>query len=246
MKGLFAIYRRELAGLFVSPLAWVLLFLALLLNGWLFVVTLRDYSGDVTQSLRFVLGFSIPFWILMAVLPPLLSMRTISEESNRGLLEFLLTAPVTDAAVVTGKFLAVLTFMSVLWSGTLLYGLAVQWAGQAPDWIPLLGGVLGAVLCSALFCAVGILSSAATRTPMLSFFLAFVFNAFVLLLPFTTGYLDSELFQSVVRRIDIVSHFHRSFSIGVLDTTAVLFFVAWTVFFVFLSIKLVEMRRWRA
>ena len=245
MRGLTAIYRRELAGLFLAPLAWVLLFLALSLQGWLFVRALQEAQGDVTEALRFVFGSSVPFWILLVVLPPLLTMRTISEEASRGMLEFLLTAPVTDAAVVVGKFLASVTFMALLWSSALLYGLVLAVAGTPPDWPPLIGSVVGAVLCSALFCPIATFASAASRTPMLAFFLAFVANSFLLLLPVTTNVLDSGPYRAVVRRLDVMSHFHRSFSIGVMDSAALVFLVAWSAFFVFLAVRRVEMQRWR-
>jgi ABC-type transport system involved in multi-copper enzyme maturation permease subunit len=86
MKGLVTIYRRELAGLFVAPLAWILLTISMWLTGWLFVTVLKQSGGDVNYANRFVAGQSMVFWALMIFLPPLLTMRMISEESRNGLL----------------------------------------------------------------------------------------------------------------------------------------------------------------
>ena len=88
MSGAWTVFRRELAGLFFGPLAWVLLSAALLLNGALFTWYVGLSDGDVDYSVSMILGMAWPFWTVMAVLPPLLTMKMISEESRAGLLEF--------------------------------------------------------------------------------------------------------------------------------------------------------------
>lgn len=248
MSGTWTIFRRELAGLFLGPLAWGLLFAALLLNGALFVLFIGQTDGAVDDSLGFALGNAWPYWALIIVLPPLLTMKMISEESRSGLLEFLLTAPVSDWAVVLGKLLAASVFMALLWSSTLFYGLCLSWLGAAPDWPVLLGSYFGALLVSALFCAIGLVTSAGTSTPLLAAFLAFVFNIVLLLLPFLArlaGALPDNWRGAFSRRVDVISRVQGSFALGVIDTSHVLFFVAWTAFCVFLATRLVESRRWR-
>jgi ABC-2 type transport system permease protein len=244
MRGLWTIYRRELAGLFVGPLAWILLCLALAMNGLAFVSALEQFSGDISETMRFSMGGSFPFWFLMIVLPPLLTMRMISEESRSGMLEFLLTAPVSDGAVVLGKFLAATTTMAILWLAFLVYGLVLASVGGSPDWLPLVGGVAGSILTSCLFCAIGILCSALTSTPMLSLFFGVVFNALFFSFPLAIGFLESDTLNRIAKSVDVYSHFYRSFNIGVLDSAPLAFFVAWTALFLFLAIRRVEMRRW--
>jgi ABC-2 type transport system permease protein len=245
LRGVLAITRRELAGLFVGPLAWVLLFIAVLLQGWLFVLYLRGFGGDVDLSLRWTLGESWVFWALLVLVPPLLTMRMISEESRTGILEFLLTAPVTDAAVVTGKFVAALAFLAIFWSSAFVYGLAVASLGVAPDWGTLVGGWLGAVLCSALFSAIGLCASAATSTPIVAAFGAMMLNLVFVAAPLLTNLSDRPWVRRAVARIDVIDHHKAAFLTGVLDTSYVAFFVAWTAFFLFLAIRAVEARRWR-
>ena len=248
MSGVVTILRRELAGLFFSPLAWVLLFAALALNGAMFVLYVGLTEGAVDDSISNALGSAWPFWSMIVVLPPLLTMKMISEESRAGVLEFLLTAPVSDWAVVTGKLLAATAFMAILWSSTLGYGLALAWLGAAPDWPVLLGSYLGAVLVSALFCAIGLVASAGTGTPLLAAFLAFVVNVVVLMLPFLAklaGAAPDNWRGAFSRRIDVIARVQGSFGLGVIDTSHVLFFVVWTAFCVFLATRLVESRRWR-
>lgn len=245
MKGLLTIYRRELAGLFVAPLAWVLLTLSLALSGWVFVTILKETGGDISSSLRYSGGESLIYWAVMIFLPPLLTMRMISEESRNGLLEFLLTAPVSDGAVVLGKFLAAWTFMGLFWSSNLVYAACLHGLGTPPDWPPVLGGYLGALLVSGLFCGLGLFASALTSTPVLAAFGALVGSLVVLLLPQLVGLFDLPVLHEEVAAVDVIAHFHRSFLIGVLDTKVLVFFLAWTAVFLFLATRAVEAKRWR-
>ena len=244
MTGTWTIYRRELAGLFFAPLAWILLCAALGLNGLLFLQAIEGTRGDVDATFRFVMGGSFAFWILVVFLPPLLTMRMLSEESRTGMLEFLLTAPVSDWAVVLGKFLAALTVMTVLWVATFVYGALVQSLGVGPDWPALAGAFVGAVLVSALFCALGLFVSSCTSTPILAAFLGFLLNVLVLLLPMLVGSLRSDLLVELVEPVDVIRHFQKSFQIGVLDTAVLVFFVAWSGAFLFLAARALEARRW--
>jgi ABC-2 type transport system permease protein len=245
MKGLVTIYRRELAGLFVAPLAWILLTISMWLTGWLFVTVLKQSGGDVNYANRFVAGQSMVFWALMIFLPPLLTMRMISEESRNGLLEFLLTSPVSDAAVVLGKFFAAWTFMALFWSCNLAYGAVLHGLGAPPDWPPVLGGYLGSVLLSGLFCSVGLFVSSITNTPILAAFGALCGSIAMIALPWIVGLFDSVWLTEEVASVDIMRNFQRTFLVGVIDTQVLVFFGAWTTFFLFLASRGVEAKRWK-
>lgn len=247
MSGVLAIYRRELAGMFLAPLAWILLCLTLVYNGFFFSSFLAASGGEVNQSLMFVLGQSLSSWFLMAVLPPLITMRMISEESRSGMLEFLLTAPVSDAAVIAGKALAATTFMALVWSCVPLYALVVQLLGAQPDWGVVLVGTLGAVLVSALFTGIGLVASALSSTPVLAAFLAMLVNLVLVFLPTMLHRADVAArgpLHWLLARIDVMANFQGSFLSGALDSAHVVFFLAWTLGLLFLAVRLVESRRW--
>jgi ABC-2 type transport system permease protein len=254
VSGVLTIYRRELAGLFVRPLACVLLVIALLFLGYVHSFLIVPFArGDVDQAVRFGLGEGLPFWLLLMLLPPLLTMRMISEEARSGLLEFLLTAPVRDVAVVLGKLGAATTFMALMWAVVPLHALTMDWIGTVPaggvDWSAVWTGYVGAVLVSALLSAIGLAISAATATPLVAGFLSFVINLLLVqFLPLlgSVGGLDPEHWlRPVLAHLNVVSQQQGSFMLGVIDTRAVLFFLIWTSFFVFLATRLLEMRRWR-
>lgn len=247
MSGVFTIYRRELSGLFLSPLAWALLCCALIFNGFFFAVFVSGSQGDVGQSLSFVLGGSWTFWLMVVLLPPLLTMRMFSEEARSGVLEFLLTAPVTDAAVVIGKLAAATTLMAILWSSVLVYGLIVQSLGTTPDWPPVLSGVIGATFLSAIFCALGLAISACTNTPILAAFLSILANAALLSLPFLDqlwALPRGHVLKLALGHANLVTQFSASFGVGVLDSRQIVFYLVWTGFFVFLATRILEARRW--
>jgi len=244
MRGAWTLYRRELAGLFLSPLAWVLLLVAYLLDGWFFWGGLQASRGDVTPAFEFLIGGSIPFWTLIALVPPLLTMRMISEESRTGMIEFLLTAPVSDWAVIVGKFGAAVTVMALLWLVAPLDAAVVQSLGVDPEWPRVIGAYVGSVLTSSLFCALGLLFSALTSTPLLAAYLGVVTNLTILVVPFLVAAAGSNWLGTIVKPIDVIAHFQSSFLIGVLDTGVVVFFLAWTAAFLFLSARVLEARRW--
>ena len=249
MSGLATIFRRELAALFFAPLAWVLLCIGLAYNGVWMLFFLRHTGGMVNQSLSMSLGGWLPFWMLTLALPPLLTMRMISEESRTGMLEYLLTAPVGDAAVVVGKALAATAFLAVLLLSVPIFGVACAALGAAPDWGQLFTGYLGAVLTAALFVSIGILASALSGTPLVAAFLALVLNLAVLFLPLGAGTLRGFAPTTVdwlTKRVDVMYTLRSSFLTGALDTQHVVFFVAWIAALLFAATRVVEARRWWA
>ncbi len=246
MRGLAAVYRRELSALFATPLAWILLAGTLFLNGFLMLLVLEEAGGDVSATIEITLGGSWIFWLLLATIPPILTMGMLAGEYRSGTMEFLLTAPVTDGAVVTGKFLAATSFMAVLWSSYLLYGVTFTLLGTPPDWYPLFGAFIGAVLASALFCGIGILSSAAVTHPAPAVLLGFLANVLLLVGPRFLDFTSSRgsMLETVLELGDVMGHFHKSFNIGLLDTGPIVFYVSSTSLSLFLAARLVESRRW--
>lgn len=248
MRGTWTIYCRELAGLFLGPLAWVLLCLALLVNGYFVTLFVASSNGEVNDALLWLNGGAYVFWGLMIVLPPLLTMRMISEEAKAGTLEFLQTAPVRDVEVVLGKLLAATTLLSLMWSSSLVYAATFSALGQAPDWGPVWTSLLGATLLSALFCSIGLVASAGTGTPLVAAFLAFVGNLALICVPYLALLLRYDRDHPVSRLIaeaDVQGHYSRTFLRGVIDTRNLVFLLVWTAFFTFCATRMLEARRWR-
>jgi ABC-2 type transport system permease protein len=247
VKGWAAVFRRELAGLFLAPLAWILLCLTLAYDALFFLHYLRSTGGDVDGAFELLLGGAWPYWFLMMFLPPLITMRMISEESRSGMLEFLLTAPVGDGAVVVGKALAATAFLALALGCAGVFGLATALLGVPPDWGTLASAWIGSVLVAALFSALGLVASALTGTPLVAAFLATILNVLLVLLPLAAGRLrgfSSPAGRWLLEKIDVTAHFQGSFQTGALDSAHVAFFVVWTLALLFVAVRLVESRRW--
>jgi ABC-type transport system involved in multi-copper enzyme maturation permease subunit len=143
--GLFqarSLVRREFAAYFVSPIAYVVLFVFLVVTGRLFAHTFGLLTTTGPQGTEWPLETMFAderFWLVFLFIPPLLTMRLFAEERSSGTLEPLMTAPLRDWQVVLGKYLACLAFYVVLWLPTLVYLPALQGAGPpvfAPAFTP--------------------------------------------------------------------------------------------------------------
>jgi len=242
VRGLAAIWRRELAALFLGPLAWTLLFLASCFGGWIFLAQLRGSGGDVDFAARYALFISFYAAVVAA---PLVTMRMISEESRAGLLEYLLTAPISDAAVVTGKFLAATSFFAILSASVFVYAAVLAAEGRAPDFGIVACGYVGILLASGLFCAIGMLASSLTSTPIVAAFAAVILDLALILAPQVAGLSETPWVAEAAGRIDVTGRLSSSFLLGAFDSAHVVFFVAATAFLLFLAVRVVETRRWR-
>jgi ABC-type transport system involved in multi-copper enzyme maturation permease subunit len=160
--GLFgarSLVKREFSAYFVSPIAYVVLFVFLTVTGRLFYLTLEQLTASGPRGAEYPMQFFFSnqwFWLIYLVIPPLLTMRLFAEERGSGTLEMLMTSPLRDWQVVLSKYVACFAFYAFLWLPTLAY-LPVLIDLQKPTfhevWTPysilFLGG-LGAVLLALL------------------------------------------------------------------------------------------------
>lgn len=235
----WALTQREVASLFYLPIPYVVGFIFLLLTGYFFVKETLVPGNEA--SMRFL--FERMAMVLVFAIP-LLTMRSLADEFATGSIETLMTAPVTDAAVVFGKFLGTLLFYLVLLLGTIPHLILLANYGD-PLGSVVLNGYLGMVLLGALFIAIGVFASACTRHQLLA---ASISIALLAAFTFLTDYLAEQFggqrLGGVAAYLNIFGHF-SDFSKGILDTRSVIFFVSGTIFFLFLATKVMESRRWR-
>ncbi len=156
------ICRKELNTYFVSPIAYIVIAVFLLVTGWFFFSTFFLFNQ---ASLR---NFFTLLPTVFAFVVPALTMRLFAEELNVGSYETLLTLPVGFGDIVLGKFAAAVAFVGAMLVPTLAYPVTVALLGGL-DWGPVAGGYLGAVLLAAAFAAVGLLTSALTRNQIIAF-----------------------------------------------------------------------------
>jgi ABC-2 type transport system permease protein len=236
MANIWAIARRELYSYFVSPIAYVVGALFLVVSGFLFSIIL-GLSNEA--SMRSLFG---NFAVIFLFIVPALTMRLLAEEQRTGTMELLLTAPVRDSQLVLGKFLGALLLLLGILGVTLIYPIVLVLAGT-PDRGPILAGYLGVILQGAAFLAIGLFASSLTQNQVIAALLAFVILLLLWLSDalgnFTTGRIgDLFRFLSITRHLD-------EFPRGVIDTRNILYFLSVIAAALFFTVQSVQARRWR-
>ena len=155
-----------------------------------------------------------------------------------------MTAPVGEHDVVLGKFLGSLGFLLVLLAPTLLYVVMLAIYGR-PDIGPIFSGYLGIILVGSLFISIGLFCSSLTRSQVVAAVTSAAILFLVTIIPWwlgtratLTGFWRGVAEQSIFRR-------YTDFSKGVIDTGNLVFFLAATAVFLFLTVKVLESRRWK-
>ncbi|MCU0869603.1 MAG: ABC transporter permease [Burkholderiales bacterium] len=153
--------RRETTALFVSPIAWAVIAVFLLLMGYTFTMNLFIAK---TASLTHIFFQAAALLVLIV---PILTMRQFAEERRGGTLELLLTAPVPEHAVVLAKFGAAWIVTLVMIGLTGVYAIVLGIWGT-PDWGPVYAGYVGLVALSAALVSLGVMVSALTSNQIVA------------------------------------------------------------------------------
>jgi ABC-2 type transport system permease protein len=238
---------RELAAYFLSPIAYVTIMFFLFVMGYSFwMMTTIMSQGTVEVSVMSQLFGSIFFWIALLVVIPVMSMRLIAEEKRSGTLETLMTAPVSDVAVVLAKYVGAMSFFIVLWLPTIAYAFILRAFDPMAtvDYGPMLSGYLGAFLIGGFYIAIGLFCSACTRNQIV----AAIFCFAVICVAFFAGFLPYIASNPVLQRFgeyfSAVNHM-LDFSRGMVDTRPLILYVSGMVFMLFATIKVLESRKWK-
>ncbi|MFH1747043.1 MAG: ABC transporter permease subunit [Planctomycetota bacterium] len=239
MRNITAIMQRELLSLFCSPIAYIVIGGFWLVTGVIVWAT-GAFSPGSPASLRDVFMWT-PF--VLTIIIPAVTMRTLAEEYRSGTVETLMTAPVSDVQVVLGKYLASLLFYLIMIAGTLVYLLLMEIFGN-PDWGAALAAYLGLVLLGIMFTAFGLLASSLTRNQIVAWILGAVpLMLFAWFAFFVVARVEGWQ-REVLQQINVMGRFGQ-FTRGEVATDAIMFFLASAVLFLFLTVKVVESRRWR-
>ncbi len=240
MSNVTTLARREIGAYFLSPIAYAVIAMFLFTAGLVF--GLGTFSPGGEASLRNLLDFWIVL-ILVFVLP-MLTMRLVSDELRVGTIETLMTAPVSETQVVLGKFLGAFLFYLILIAALLLYPLLLQFYGPVDPKL-LLCHYVGLLLLGALYISVGLFFSSCTKHQVVAVLLSFTVLALMTFASHELARLvDTGWLRVVMQQASVRTHFH-DFVRGMLDLNHLVFFLTTTAFFLFLTVKRLEMRRWQ-
>lgn len=240
MHTAWIIAKREYKRYFATPAAYVIAFFFLLIIGYLFYTNLiTALFNQFTPGIDVVLG---PLVFLLLFTTPAITMRLIAEEQRAGTLELMLTAPVRDWELVTGKWLGGTLFLLTLIAVTWVYPAVLdQMIDPGIDQGPLLTGYLGVALVTAALVAVGVTISSFFSNQIVAFFATLG----VLLLLWIFSAPTSAFGNELMAYLDFRTHFFTNFFVGVIDLRDVIYYLSITALSLFLGSVFVETRRWR-
>lgn len=232
-NNIFAIYRKELRSYFSSPIAYIVTAMFLFLAGFFY------YSAVIVFRMA---SLEAPFSnivIVLIFLMPLLSMRLISEEKKSGTLELLLTRPLREMDIVLGKYFASATVFLVMLLPTAIYGGLLFYISK-PDLYPMLTQYAAVFLVGLSFLALGLFASSLTENQIVAAVIGFTIILVLWLLTWITSSLGED---NIIGYFAVSSHFN-DLIMGVIDARDIVFFVSFILFWLFVTAKIIDSKRW--
>jgi gliding motility-associated transport system permease protein len=231
-RHILTIAKREVAGYFASPVAYVFIVIFLLLTGFFAFMVSGFFERGQANLQAF---FAWHPWLYLFLVPAV-GMRMWSEERRLGTIELLLTMPITPWQAIMGKFLASWLVLALALALTFPIVLTVNYLGS-PDNGMILASYAGSLLLSGAYLSVSAMTSAMTRNQVVSFIVSVVICLFLILAgyPPVTNMLTqwaSPWFVDTIAAFSVMTHF-ESIQKGVIDSRDVLFFLSVIVFCLF-------------
>jgi ABC-2 type transport system permease protein len=248
VRAFWPIYKRELFAFFVTPLAWVLICVFLLVQGMHFDLLVEHFAaaGEVVSDqtpIQAFFGNTVILYLVLFLLIPAMTMRLFAEERRSGTIETLMTAPVSSVAVVLAKYASALTTYVAMWAPTALYLVILKRTGEL-DWHVAASSYLGVLLVGAGYLSLGLLASALTKSQ----FLALVVTAMLILVLFILGIAEfvtreGTMAHDVCGYVSVWSQMN-DFASGVVDLRRLAFNATLIVLPLFITTRAVDAWRW--
>ena len=257
MRNIAEIYKREIRFYFTTPIAYVVMIIFTAIFGFFFYRSLVYYSElsyqlmqnpTYAQRIDLIMGVFSPVFrnntiIFLLVIPPI-SMRLIAEEKKSGTIELLFTYPIKDVHIVIGKWLAASTIVALMLILTLPAPFMAFGFVGAAEWGPVLSGYLGLFLMGISFLSLGVLISALSENQIV----AIIVSYGVLLAFWFLGWIiepsSGKPIGKVLGELSIIGHLNN-FVNGVIDTKDLVYFVLFIFVSLFLTLRVLESKRWR-
>lgn len=231
-----AIFKREFSAYFSSPLGYVFIAMFYALCGVFFFL---ENLAQGTSELRYVYSMLFTF---SAILMPVLTMRMVSEDMRLKTDQVLLTAPIGLISLIMGKFLAALLVYVIGISITLVFALVLS-AVTTINWAVIISSFFGILLLGAALIAVGMFISSLTESQLVAAIITVVVDILLLLTDSIASIMPTASLQKMVLNLSLAEHY-GNFTMGILDIADTFFFLSIIAIFVFLTMRVLEKRRW--
>ena len=233
---MFSIFKREFRAYFTSPLGYVFLAIFYAFSGLFFYIfSLSIGSTDIS-------GVFLMMFIVLMVFVPLLTMRLLSEDKKQKTDQLILTAPVSLLSIVMGKFLAAYAIFVIGVAVMPVYGFVMS-TFTTISWLPIWGNTVGLLLIGGIFVSVGLFVSSLTENQMIAAIGSFFVNLMILLMNTLTSALPSGIFKDVLESVSVYSRYSEITN-GIFSLSSLIFFISVIFIFLFLTVRVLEKRRW--
>lgn len=229
-----AIYLKEVKSYFYSPIAYVLIGMFILVSSIMFWPNLISGYGEFNGNLA-SMGYILVFLV------PILTMRILSEDRKNGTEVLLLTSPVKLSDIVIGKYLAALTVFLVMILISFAYPIIIVAFGASIT-PKLVGGYVGLILLGASFIAVGVFASSITENQVIAAIIGFV-ALLIIWIADGIGSMVGGITAKILYWFSLLSRYEE-FNNGILDFSAVFYYLSFIGVFLFITIMVIERRRW--
>ncbi len=232
-----AIFKKEFAAYFHSPVGFVFCAAYIIFSSIYFQSIMSygvsSYFTDIYAGMR--------YFVLLLI--PILTMRLFSEERRHKTDQVLITSPVSISSIVFGKFFAAFIIYAGCVMITLVYA-CVMALFITPPWLLIIGNIIGTLFYGATFIALGMFISSMTESQAVAAMLTFTINILLMLVDVIVPLFTNNKY--IIAAVSWISFAERydPFTIGVLDFTSLIYFLSVFGLFIFLTIRVIERRRW--
>lgn len=232
---MLAVMKKEFKSYFTSMIGWVVLFVFYAISGAVFYLTLLSNVADLQMVLYIMLVCGL-------VVAPLLTMRLLSEEKKQKTDQLLLTSPVNLGSIVMGKYLAALAVYAICVLMALVYAFVIGLYADVA-WVTILLTFLGLLLSGAALIAIGLFMSSITESQIIALVCSFGFMLLILALAVINANISVTWLSNILTQISFFDRY-TSFLEGILNISDILFFISVAAVFNFLTVRVLEKRRW--
>lgn len=231
-----AVIRRELRAYFTSPIGYIFLAGFYIVSGvFLYLCNLVSATADMSSL------YSLLFTVTLVLLP-LLTMRLMSEEKKQKTDQLLLTAPISLGGQVFGKFFAAFIMYVLGLSMTIIYAVVLT-AYTSPGWASVLGNYVGLLLVGGAIIAIGLFISTLTESQIVAAIGTYGVVIVVLLIDAVASIVSSSFLQKIIYSISFYARY-TEFTQGLFNLEHIIFFISVYAVFIFLTVRVLEKRRW--
>lgn len=231
-----AIFKRDFKSYFTSPVGYIFLAIMLFFQGWFFSNLYLNGMSNIAYVFSDICMFN--FFLI-----PILTMRTMSEDRRQKVDQVLLTSPVSLWGLVFGKFFATLAIFMMSYSMTIVFQIIIVFQNVTINWLVYIANVLGIALMGSALIALGVFISSMTENQLVAAVVSFTVSFLIYMLDNFASMINNNVVTTAVGWVSFVGRYN-TFVEGVIDYSNAIFFVGFAAIFIFLTVRVLEKRRY--